>query len=157
MNIEIKRRPLEGDLYAALLRSAGNVSFTIGMVIRSDKVALWPRATSLLAALEPYALRIEQVTEWPGTQLIGGRTSRRHLFRLTTDSIDLVLAASTTIFDWINPGLPEDLHLLRRDGSTVLGSIAQENAVWLEVDGDELDRMLATASAELHGVLTHAS
>ena len=72
-----------------------------------------------------------------------GRTSLRYLYRLTPDSLDLVLAASDSIFDWVNPDLPEDLHLLRGDGSTVLGSVAQEDAVWVEGSEYELDRMLA--------------
>ena len=154
MYIEVRKRPLDGELYAALLRALATLATTIGMIIRSDKVTLTPRAAGLLAALEPYLIRIEQVEEWPGTRLVGGRTSLRYLYRLTPSSLNLALEASNDIFEWVNPNLPEDIHFLRQDGSTVLGSIAQEDAVWLDIGDDELQLLLVGASSGIRDALT---
>lgn len=147
---EVLNRPLDSELYRSLLQSAASFATVIGLIVRSDKVVLTPRAVGLLRALEPYLIRSERVAEWPGTRLMGGRTSLRHRYRLTPESLAAVLAAADDMFAWVNPELPEDLHLLRTDGTTVLGSIAQEDAVWLELAEDELTELLTNAPAILN-------
>ncbi|WP_157181531.1 hypothetical protein [Actinopolymorpha alba] len=54
------------------------------------------------------------------------------------ESLEELLTATDDLFKWVNPDLPEDLHFLRVDGSTVLGSVAQEEEAWLELDEVEL-------------------
>jgi hypothetical protein len=103
--------------------------------------------------LQPYLIRAERVTEWPGTRLMGGRTSLHYLYRLTPESLAAILAAADYMLAWVNPELPEDVHFLRADGTTVLGSVAQEDAVWLELAEDELRNLLANASPLLRAAL----
>ena len=81
---------------------------------------------------------MEDTASWPGTDLIGGRLSRRFLYRLTPEALDVLAEATSSLYEWVNPALPEDLHLLRGDESTVLGSVAQEEEAWIELDDDEL-------------------
>jgi hypothetical protein len=147
--LDVSKRPLDSELYQALLQSAASLATVIGLIVRSDKVALTPHAVGLLRALAPYLIRTERVAEWPGTRLVGGRTSLHYLYRLTPESLAAISAAADDMFAWVNPELPEDIHFLRTDGTTVLGSIAQEDAVWLELDEDELHEMLTSAPAIL--------
>lgn len=84
------------------------------------------------------------MTEWPGTRLIGGGIARRYLFKLTYESLAIFIHSAQRLTDWVNPELPEDLHLLRNNGSTVLGNIAQEDDAWLELDQDEFGRLCST-------------
>jgi hypothetical protein len=131
----------QGDLYSSLLRTAAGMAATFGVIIRSPHVQLSRRAHALLDSLAPYRVSADAVTSWPGTQLVGGRVSQRHLFRLVPESLEELLRATDDLFMWVNPLLPEDLHFLRADGSTVLGSVAQEEDAWLELDEAELQHL----------------
>ncbi len=64
-----------GETYQSLLRALVPIASLFGVVIRSEKVRLTEAAESVLRSLEPYLVRVEEVTKWPGTQLIGGRVS----------------------------------------------------------------------------------
>ena len=153
--VEIVARPVAGPLYEALVRSAAEFAVMAGLIIRSDEVQLDEKGAGLIEALKPHMLRTERVQSWPGSQLFGERTSIRHLYGLTHASLDLLLNGTDEMFGWINPYLPEDLHLLREDGSTVLGTIAQENDVWLELSDDELHVLLTKAPDILRSALAH--
>jgi len=144
-HIDVVGRPIVGELYESLLRCTAASATAIGVIVRSDKIELSGRAKDLLRALDPYVIRVESVVEWPGTRLVGGRTSLHHLYRLTPESLGLILRAADDLFAWVNPDLPEDLHFLRADGSTVLGTIAQEDDAWIEFDEVEFDDLLENA------------
>jgi hypothetical protein len=146
--------PPTGRVHHDVLRSVASLSTVVGLVVRSPKVQLTTRAQSLLAALSPFLVANEEVDRWPGTELVGGRKSRRLLFRLEPASLDLLIAATTGLFDWVNPQLPEDLHLLRSDGTTVLGTVAQEEDAWLELDEDELRQLRSSAPDDVTRLLS---
>jgi hypothetical protein len=118
----------------------------VGLVVRSEKVRLTPDAHDVLGRLEPFLVTRESVSNWPGTQLVGTRVSRRDLFALTPNSIDVLLNAASEFSAWVNPYLPEDLHLVREDGSTVLGSVAQHDDTWLELEDQEYSDFKGAAS-----------
>jgi hypothetical protein len=65
-----------------------------------------------------------------------------YLYRLTSESSDLLKDAATGLYAWQEPDLPEDLHLLRADGTTWLGSVAHHRDGWLEVDGEEYRQVM---------------
>jgi hypothetical protein len=134
---DIVTRPV-GDAYESLLRVASRFATFLGVIVRSERVRLTDRARAVLVSLEPHLVRVEDTASWPGTDLIGGRVSKRYIYRLTPESLDVLVAAASDLYQWVNPSLPEDLHLLREDGSTVLGSVAQEEDAWLELDDTEL-------------------
>ena len=96
----------------------------------------------------------EQVTEWPGSKIIGEGTAVRMLYRVDSVSLERILRATDSLFEWVNPQLPEDLHFLRADGSTVMGSIAQEDYVWLMLSEAEMNAVLRAAPPELRSALT---
>jgi hypothetical protein len=57
------------------------------------------------------------------------------------------LESGSGLFQWVNLGWPEDLHLIRSDGTTALGTIAQEEDAWMELDDGEVDQWRARVPA----------
>ena len=94
------------------------------------------RALAVLAALEPALMREERVSSWPGSQLLSG-TSTRLTYVVSDKSVGVLRDSAASFFDWVCPYLPGDLHFLRANGSTVLGTIGQEDDLWVELDDDE--------------------
>ncbi|MCW2753492.1 MAG: hypothetical protein JWQ32_903 [Marmoricola sp.] len=144
----ITGRP-SGDAYEALLRGVAERSTKFAFLVRSPSVKLSERAVVVMDELTPYLVGSEETQEWPGTQLVGSRMSTRYTFLLTTESLEVLIAAALGLFEWVNPTLPEDLHFLRADGSTVLGNVAQEDDAWLELEESETVGIVDALPAEL--------
>lgn len=123
--------------YRDLLQTTAALAAVAGLIVRSDAISLSRHAQSVVEQLEPYLVGMEKTDKWPGTQLVGGSVSTRSLYRVTSESLDILAQSSPSLFHWVNPDLPEDLHLLRSDLSPVLGSVAQEGDAWLELSGEE--------------------
>ncbi|MFL5737765.1 MAG: hypothetical protein ACJ76P_10540 [Actinomycetota bacterium] len=60
-------------------------------------------------------------------------------FRLEEESSSLLAHSVDGLFQWRQPGRPEDLSLLLADGAPWLTSIAHEEMAW--IDGDEAMRL----------------
>jgi hypothetical protein len=142
-----------GGEYATLMVAVAPLATSFGLIVRSNLVRLSDKATDVLHSLEPMVMSVEEVAKWPGTELIGGRRSVRYSYRLEPASIDILIASASSLFDWVNPGLPEDLHLIRSDGSTVLGTVAQEGDAWLELNDQEVVQLLAASATWLQTAL----
>ncbi|WP_344234779.1 hypothetical protein [Kribbella hippodromi] len=70
-------------------------------------------------------------------------TVERFLFRLDAESLEVLVSSASSLYDWVNPMLPEDLHFLRSDGSVVLGTVAQEDDAWLQLTPAEYEGIAA--------------
>lgn len=127
----------KGALYIQLLHAAAPLSAKFGLIVHVPIDRLREPANAVMSRLDPHLITVEHVTEWPGTKTFGGRTEKRFLYRITPDSLHVLATAARDLYAWVNPDLPEDLHLLRQDGSTVLGTIAQEDDGWLELEPEE--------------------
>jgi hypothetical protein len=148
---------IEGAKYEALLRSASPLAASVGLIVRSDMVVLTRRAQGVLEALAPYLMRSNPVSAWPGTRLFGDRRSRRYLYRLQPETLDVLVSSASDLYEWINPELPEDLHFLRADGSTVLGTVAQEHDAWVEIHARELEMWSSSLDGDLSRCLSPRS
>jgi len=80
------------------------------------------------------------LNQWPGTTKVALSDATRYVFRLTPATSRVLASSASSLFEWHNPRLPEDLHFLRADRSVVLGSVAHENYAWLELADEELER-----------------
>lgn len=149
--------PIEGPKYEALLRSAAPLAASVGLIVRSDLVVLTRRAQAVLETLAPYLTRSDQVSAWPGTQLFGDRGSHRYLYRLQPETLEILVSSASDLYEWINPELPEDLHFLRTDGSTVLGTIAQERDAWVVIHELELEMWRSSLDSDLSRCLSPRS
>lgn len=137
------------DDYAGLLTSLAPFAAAFGLIVHSRSVRLTEHAVSVLRSLEPLLLSERQTSTWPGTELVGDRTSTLYTYRLDPASTKVLINSAGSLFDWVNPALPEDLHLVRADGTTVLGTVAQEEDAWLELRPEELEQWRRSTSVTL--------
>jgi hypothetical protein len=142
-----------GDLYELLIEALAPLAALVGMVIRSDKVQLGPQAQDLMRDLTPYLVHVDELSTWPGTVLLGEHRSKVYQYRLVPEVVTLILSSASSLYQWVNPDLPEDLHFLRADGSTVLGSVAQEEDSWIELEDLEFANWSVHAPLQLRQAL----
>lgn len=79
-------------------------------------------------------------------------TEHLYIYRFGPSVKGVLESVANGLFDWQNPNLPDDLHLLRANGSTWLGCTAHENSAWLELTESEHSFIEARAP-ELAAVL----
>jgi hypothetical protein len=132
--------------YAVLLESVAPLATSFGLIVRSNSIQLSRRAISVMRSLENTVISMDEVTQWPGTELIGGRRSSRYVYRLEPTSLDVLIQSASSLFDWVNPELPEDLHLIRSDGTPVLGTVAQDDDAWVELDDQEVAQFIESGA-----------
>lgn len=65
-------------------------------------------------------------------------TRQYSLFTCNPDSYQILIDASSSLLGWLHPQLPEDLWIVRLDGSVILGTIAHEEDAWLDIGDDEV-------------------
>ena len=115
-------------------------------------------AKELLSRLEPFLKEKVISSEWPGTSLGTGYTSTGatiYKFYLNGETAEILKNATDGLYRWIRPWLPEDLSLLRPDGTPWLVSIAHEEDGYLELGADEEHR-LCEALPEIASILKKA-
>jgi hypothetical protein len=98
-------------------------------------------ARTLLDDLRPHLVRQDWTTEWPGTRLLGDRAWVGR-YELTHDCVAVLAGAASGMFQWQHPALPEDLSLLRADGTTWFASTANERAASFELSEVERRALL---------------
>jgi hypothetical protein len=71
----------------------------------------------VLDELHPFLVAREEVNQWPGTGLGPGVTVPMLTYGLEPAVADIMCARNRQVFDWVQPALPDDPHLLRPDGT----------------------------------------
>lgn len=130
MNTEYRLRPsMSPSDYGLLLKILSGFATEGSLVVRSG-VGLEPGAHAFLEKLRPWITNQGLVSAWPGTEL-DEPTARLIRFRVDAASLELLLDSTDSLFDWLQPSLPEDLCFYRTDNSLVLGSTAHEQDAFL--------------------------
>jgi hypothetical protein len=96
---------------------------------------------TVLSRLRPFLVEERRGTAWPGTLLLSGEATIFQ-FNICDSVIEIIISAADGLYDWRQPSLPEDLALLRLDGTTVLGSIAHERDAFLELTDAEFSALV---------------
>lgn len=130
---------MECRLYAALLEVARGEGLLGQLVVRDQLTA----AASVAGLLERlHVTESLRSNSWPGTRLLeGAGLATLHRFLLDRESIEAHLRATSGVFEWLQPDRPEDLALLRADGSVWFASVAHEREAWFELSTDEAVRL----------------
>lgn len=82
-------------------------------------------------------------TEWPGTKLWHAtHPIPIHTFHLIPESAAILKKATSGLYQWQYPYLPDDLCLLRADESPWLITIGHEFDSYFKLDEDELRELL---------------
>lgn len=98
---------------------------------------LLPDGRRVLAELEPFLRGTTAETAWPGTHLDGDGVGEVRRYRLEPALLDVITSATDHLYGWRPPALPQDIALLRGDGSPFLVSVTQQEWAALELDPDE--------------------
>ena len=141
------------ETYASLLFGLLPFASMCGFIVTSRAEPRSAMEAIVLDALDPFLLRIEDVTSWPGTEVKDGTSSTRYLYRLSKTALEILLNNSSDLYDWQFPFLPADLHLQRDDASTVLGTIAVHRRAWLEFDQYDLRTWKSTNQIEVTSLI----
>lgn len=124
-----------GELLERLLRALGRYAGSATMVVRDD-LGLDESAQVLLTRLEPHLMERKRSASWSGTTLLDDEATVLR-FRFNEAVVQELVAAASGLYDWTQPSLPEDLALLRGDGTTLLGSVCHEGDAYLVVTQEE--------------------
>ena len=140
-------REISGDLYRAVLDYAIQEGLAEVLLVSRPDVVPGSAPSPLLPHLAPALVGQEETSSWPGTTLCCGQTAAVLHYRLDADVAAILTEVASSVFDWKAPDLPEDIALLRADGSPWLASIQHERDAWFELTDDERDRLLAAIPA----------
>jgi hypothetical protein len=131
-----------GELLRQLIYSLSQYASAVLVVVRDD-LGLDETGQALLSRLQPELLRRERRSSWPGTMLLDEEATVLQ-FAVSQRVLDEVLTASGGLFGWQQPELPEDLALMRADGTAVLASICHGRDAYLEICDEEYQHLVAT-------------
>ncbi|MCG8560409.1 MAG: hypothetical protein MI824_11465 [Hyphomicrobiales bacterium] len=91
--------------------------------------------------LEGFETKREMSSDWPGTRLHGA-DALVVWYRLDPECTSLLGEVTEGLYDWLLPNLPEDLCLMRADGTPWLVSITHEGDSYLELSDEEYEHLL---------------
>jgi len=115
--------PPRGANYPRLISWAASIASQVEVTWYGDDAAPSPAARAILGRL---------------TRVADEEASARFAGAITPELLDLIRDSATEFRDWESPDLPDELRLLREDGSEVLGTLPCDNTGWLHVDEAEL-------------------
>ncbi len=129
-----------GEAYHQLLDALRPYSSTVMMVVRDD---LWLSGSgrALLVRLQPSLVEEKRSSSWPGTALLLDEEATVLQFAMNIAVLDELKSASAGLYDWQQPSLPEDLALIRQDGTAILSSISYERDAYLEIADEEYEAL----------------
>jgi hypothetical protein len=118
----------EGETYELLMTALLNCAATFGLVW-PEQACLEASALEVRRDLQPLQLWQRKSDRWPGTRLIGHKTT---IATYRADEAALaVLIRPGALFAWLRPRFPEDIWFVRADGSLAFASIIHEGDAWL--------------------------
>lgn len=139
-----------GDLYRELLDFAVGECRTALLVVRKSP-PLAPQGRELLNRLKPFLASKEESKVWPGTELSPGadpqfvalvETASVYRYDYEPECAEFFKQTTDRLYAWLQPELPEDLCLLRDDGSEWLVTIAHEHDCYLCLSCEEHARLV---------------
>lgn len=164
---ELPTIPISGDCYGrhvrTVVRSAGRTNWRVlhqpkGGVYRLviehalglcshallvDEGPLTESGKSVLDSVKPYVVEATVSSEWPGTRLLDGVEAMVYKFVLTRESSEILKGAVNRLYDWKPPWMPEDLCLLRADGSPWLVTEASGASAYFLLSHEEKESLVS--------------
>jgi hypothetical protein len=136
-----------GATYAALLRFAQRQRYCVLLVTRLPE-CVNADYSEITEQLKPSLIQERESKEWPGTVLHGDTSALLRVYALSDASRQVLASGVEGLFGWQHPSRPEDLCLLREDGSPFLVTIAHEGDGYFELDEEEYNEL----GAEVVGI-----
>lgn len=133
----IIREP-RGAHYRQMLTSLARLRTSALLVLHDGiVVALGSPGQGIVAALRDHRASEHRASKWPGTELFYGGEATVISMPLDAEALAILLAATSRLYGWRQPDLPEDPCLFRADGSVVLATIAHEADAYVDLTADE--------------------
>lgn len=132
-----------GAVYDSILEVGLRYCAEVLFVVRKG-LPLSASGQSVIARLAELETCRSEESEWPGTVLLC-ETATVHRFRYNFAVFEILRDAAQCFFDWHQPALPEDLCLLRRDGTPWFVCISHEGDCYFELSEQDA----ATIQAEM--------
>lgn len=130
-----------GDDYTRLIHISLIYCDSFLLVMRSS-LGISDSCVVVMNRLSPYLLSKSQESEWPGTKLLDDEKATVYKYRLTRESAKILSEITDRLYLWIQPNLPEDLSLLRKNGEPWLVSISHEKDGYFRISTDEEQDLL---------------
>jgi hypothetical protein len=139
-----------GDLYRELLDFAVGECRTALLVVHKSP-PLVRQGLDLLSRLRPFLTSKAESKVWPGTgspdmadheSMVSIEPSSVYRYAYGRQCAGLLKQATDRLYAWLQPELPEDLCLLRADGSEWLVTIAHEHGSCLRLSPGEHARLV---------------
>lgn len=131
------RRVIEGAQLRELLQEIAPRFCRRYLLVVRPSLGTSETLRAFLSQLAPSILSRRQASEWPGTQLLDGELADVYEGDLSHHATETLAAAAGSLLDFQQPSLPEDLSLLREDGSPWLITCAHEGDIYLELSEQE--------------------
>lgn len=132
----IAREPA-GARYRSLIDAALRYGETL-LLVERPRIGLEKRGSELLAKLEAHLIEVAQQSEWPGTVLLD-HTATVYRYRFNFASAQILKDEADRLYNWVQPELPEDPCILRKDGSPWLTTITHEGYAGVDLDLPEYE------------------
>jgi hypothetical protein len=118
-------------MYHSVLAIAVQQASQFIIIVRTP---LSQRGTEMIKSLDNYLLISHTTREWPGTSSSTEVLLKKYRLHAVSASL---LARAETIWDWLNPEMPEDLSFLRADGTPWFVSITHERDAYFKLSESE--------------------
>lgn len=126
---------VKGESYVRLLHHALSHCDSFILVIRHS-LDVNPSAKTVLNRLESFLIERAERNEWPGTKLLS-ETAQVNTFKFLPPTASALAEVADGLFSWTQPELPEDLCLIRKDGTPWLVTIAHEEDAYMMLSPEE--------------------
>lgn len=135
--IDLKDGVEIGNYSDWLLRLTEFVS-QFSFVLRHGRKCLM--CDELFEKLEPFHLNTRTTFKWPGTTLSdwGNKPATIYTFSFNRETVAVLLEFGPSVWDWLEPSLPEDLVIYRGDSSPIFVTITHEDAAFFLSNDDEV-------------------
>jgi hypothetical protein len=131
-----------GDLYQDLLDFAVG-ECGIALLVLHKTPPLSEYGAAVMAQLERFLRSREQSHTWPGTEIDpSGEPASVFRYDYGPECAGVLKQATNRLYGWVQPELPEDLCLLRGDGSHWLVTLVHDHDGYLCLSPEEKDRLV---------------
>jgi hypothetical protein len=110
------------------------------MLVVRDGLPLNSSGRAKLDRVRPWFVGETRQREWPGTTLLSGESCIKE-YSFDSGCCRMLSTLVEGLYGWRSPDAPEDLCLLRSEGSPALVSIAHEADSYLEITSLEMHKI----------------
>lgn len=135
------RHVVDETLYRKILDCCVQFCTKLVLVGRDHHSADSEMLSTTLAKLKPFLEKEENATEWPGTELFD-ETGIVRTYIFDKEMVNRLGTINSRLYDWIAPDYPEDLSLLRKDGTPFFVSISHEKDCYFKISLEALDSIV---------------